>query len=51
MLSNKQKIELRRFDKMYMQGISDIELASMFNITIGAVRNRICKLRKQSDNK
>jgi DNA-directed RNA polymerase specialized sigma24 family protein len=34
-----------------MEGISDIELALMFNITIGAVRNRICKIRKENDSK
>lgn len=47
MITNKKKIELRKFKKMYEDGVSADNLASIFNITIGAVRNRICKIRKE----
>ena len=51
MVTNRKKIELRKFKNYYLQGVSDVELASMFNLTIGAVRNRICKIRKENDSK
>jgi len=49
MITNKKKIELRKFKSYYLQGVSDKELASMFNLTIGSVRNKTHKIRKEND--
>lgn len=51
MITNRKKIELRKFKNHYLQGVSIDDLAFMFNINVKTVKYRIYKIRKGNDTK